>query len=169
MPAATMLARSHGRWSLWLAGVALALCPALPVQGQSSVVTVSAVILSKSNCKITSGKTASITFLPIDPSSALTFTRSAPMTLSCGGSASTATFSITAGSGLHPDGSGNRQLLNGTDGSFMTYSMSISPPSGSVGKNTPLTFSVDATLAPSDFASATAGSYSDTVSITLSP
>ena len=135
----------------------------------TAVVAVRAVVLSKSNCKLTTGATATIDFLTIDPSSTLTLTKSAPMSLTCQGSAASATFSITADIGLHPNTSGTRRMLNGSDGTFMTYALSVAPATLTVPKGTPTPFSVTGTLTSADFGLATAGAYSDTVTITLSP
>ena len=134
----------------------------------TAVVAVRAVVLSKSNCKLTTGATATIDFLTIDPSSSLTLTKSAPMSLTCQGSATTATFSITADLGQHQS-AGTRRMINAGDGTFMTYDLSVAPASLTIPKGTISPFSVNATLAPADFRLATAGAYSDTVTITLSP
>jgi len=157
-------------WRRAAVALATALGLALPAHSQTAVVSITAVIVSKNTCRITSGKTATITFPAIDPSSTASITRSAAMSLSCNGKDNPATWALSIDAGLHADGSGNRRMINGTDGTFMTYSVVATPPSGTfVLKGPDLSFSIDATLAPSDFASATAGAYSDTVRVTLSP
>lgn len=158
-----------GRRLRWLPALAAAIALAGPARAtDTAVVTVTAVILSRSNCRITTGN-AAINLGSIDPSSLASVTRSAAMSLTCQGSAPAATFAITADTGLQPNASSTRRLRNAGDGTFMTYALAISPAAGTVNKGTPLPFSVDATLAPADFGMASAGTYSDTVTITLSP
>lgn len=134
----------------------------------TAVVTVSAFVLSKSNCRITSGATATIDFLNVDPTGTAILTKTAPMSLACQGSSATATFAITTNSGLNPGSTGPR-MLNGTDGSFLPYTFSVSPSSLTVNKGDPTPFTASATLMPADYSGASAGAYSDTITITLSP
>jgi len=150
-----------------LAVLALVTTPLLQAAG-SGTLSVTATVLSKSNCKFTSG-TATLAFGSIDPSSTSSATASATFIFKCGGSAAIATWTVTAGDGLYSSGPGARRMRHATDTSeFIAYSLDL-PASGTVPKNVDYTLTVNGTIAPADFQNAIAGAYSDTVAIDVTP
>jgi spore coat protein U-like protein len=54
-------------------------------------------------------------------------------------------------------------------GQFIPYSFSYSTTGAGTGKSTPITMDIAATVANASFINATAGAYSDTVTITINP
>lgn len=159
--------RSGLRWLLLLAA-GLAGAAAAQAAG-SSAMTVSAVVLSKSNCKF-SGGAMILDFGTLNPASSANATASASIGFSCNGSAPMATFAISAGNGLHSSGPGARRMRHATVATeFIAYSISLSPTSATVPKGVAQTLTVAGTIAPGAFQNATVGTYSDTVVITLTP
>jgi len=146
----------------------LALAAVLPAQAAGSgTLVVGATVLSKNNCKF-SIAAATLSFA-IDPSSTSAATASADFVFSCNGSSPVATWSVTGDDGLHSTGVGARRMQHATTTSeYLAYSLNL-PASGSVPKNTDHTLTVTGTIAPAAFQNAIAGSYSDTVTLTLTP
>jgi spore coat protein U-like protein len=145
-----------------------AACP-LHAQGSGSF-TVSVVVLSKSNCKFQGSTSATMNFASIDPSSSSDAVATANFTIKCGGSAANATFAMTAGDGLWaltPGAQRMRHLTTTTE--FLPYSLSFSPESATIPKNTEQAIVVTGRITPASMQNALAGSFSDTVAITVSP
>ncbi|WBY03761.1 spore coat protein U domain-containing protein [Ramlibacter tataouinensis] len=143
-------------------------CAGGAAAGQSTTLAVSANVLSKSNCKFDSNAVSALNF-NIDPSSASDLTVSTTRTFTCNGSANPASFSVTASNGNHASG-GTRRMRHGvTLTAYLPYTLSFSPASGSVAKGASSTLTISGTVASADFQPALLGSYSDTVTVTLSP
>lgn len=151
-----------------LALAALVFAAALPVQAAGGgTLVVSATVLSKNVCKFS--VTAATLSFTIDPSSTGAATASADFVFSCKGSSPVATWSISADDGAHPAGAGARRMQHASDtNEHIAYSLNL-PAGGSVPKNVDYTFTVTGTIAPAAFQDAIAGSYSDTVTLTLTP
>lgn len=130
---------------------------------------VSAVITSKNVCKFSSGSLA-LPFGTLDQLSTTAATATATMDFICNGSSLTAVYSISANDGLNATAPGNRRMANQTtSGWYMPYSLALSPTSGTVAKGVPVTLTATGTIQASDVQSAAAGSYQDTVVLTLTP
>ena len=130
-------------------------------------VAVSATILSKSKCKFVTNS-ATLNFGAIDPSSAVNAAASATVQFVCNGSANPASYSISQNGGLYNSGGRNRMI--NTDGiHYLPYSISLSPASGTVPKSVNENLTVSGAVAVADFQSAQYGSYSDTVTLTITP
>lgn len=135
----------------------------------SKVVSVTAIVLSKSQCRFNSN-TAALNFANLDPVNPVDRTVDTSITFRCGGSAPNATFSITDDNGLYEAGSGrNRMRHTTTFTEYLPYSLTLSPTSGTVPKNTDQTVAVTGTVRGVDYQSAAAGNYSDRVVITIEP
>jgi len=136
----------------------------------TGALSVSAVVLSKSNCRFSSNAAIALDFGSIDPSSGTNATATATSGFSCAGSADLASFSITASDGLHAIGAGARRMRHASAlTEYMAYSLSLTPTGGTVPKNDVTTLTITGIITPGAFGSALAGAYSDTVAITLNP
>jgi len=156
------------RASLVLAALAAALA-AGPAAAASGTLGVTAVVLSKSNCIFRTGA-LTLAFGNIDQTSGANAVQTTIGTFKCGGSATTATYSLELGNGLHSTGANARRMQNkALPTEYLPYSVSISPESGSVAKNQDVNFTVTGTIQPSQFQNVSAGDYEDTVVITLLP
>lgn len=138
-------------------------------QAGNGSMAVSAVVPSKNNCKFDAGA-AILPFGNIDPSSVSNAIATMTRTFSCNGAAPLATFSISAGDGLHATGPGARRMQHTTiPTEFMAYALSLSPASATVSKGSVQTLTVTGTIQPFEFQNVRAGAYQDTVVITLAP
>ena len=147
------------------AAVVLAVSGAMAADGHS--LTVSATVLSKSNCRFATA-TSTIT-LNIDPSSDAAATASGMVAMRCQGSAPTASWSLSAGNGLHGSSPTTLRLQHATNlTEYLPYSLAF-PASGSVPKNVWQDVTLTATVSPADFQNASSGAYSDAVTLSLLP
>jgi spore coat protein U-like protein len=131
----------------------------------------SAVVLSKSNCKFKSGSTnVAIDFTSVDPTATGPLTKTTSVSFKCAGSSNNASWSITGNNGQHySSGLGMRRMQHSTVATeFLPYSLNV-PASGTAAKNADVTVTITATLAAADYQNARMGTYSDTVQLTLSP
>lgn len=147
----------------------LALAGTVAQAADNGSVVVSAFVPSKSNCKFNSG-TLALPFGNVNPASVVNATASASTTFRCSGSAPLATFSITASNGLYSTAPDARRMQHATvPTEFMAYSLTLSPTSATVRKGVDQTLTVMGTIQPSAFQNVPAGTYQDTVLITLTP
>jgi spore coat protein U-like protein len=156
------------RLSHSLASLLILLGFATGAAAQSSV-SISAVVLSKSNCKFDSNAPITLAFGEIDPSSNTNATATATRGFKCMGSAANATFLITAGDGMHASGAGQRRMKHAILNEYMSYSLALSPETDTVARNSAQTLTITGTVTPAQFADVSAGDYSDTVVISLLP
>lgn len=143
----------------------------MPLHAQGTgAFTVSAQVLSKSNCKFTGSTTATMNFNTIDPASTSDALATASFTIRCGGSAPNATFAMAAGDGMWALSPGAQRMRHATVSTeFLAYSLSFSPASATIPKNTDQNIAVTGRVTPSAMQDALAGTYSDVVAITVSP
>lgn len=137
--------------------------------GGSGIVSVDAVVLSKSNCRFDNSG-ATLAFGSVNPASTTAATAVTTTTFKCAGSAPTASYAISHDSGLHetaPDA--NRMQSTTTPSAFLSYSLALSPSSGSAAKNATVTFTITGSIPVSAFQDAAVGSYADTVTLTIVP
>jgi Spore Coat Protein U domain len=149
---------------------ALALLTVLATGASAQTLAVSAVVLSKSNCKFDT-KNLVLDFGMINSGSGSNAVGNVGGTVTCnGGQASTVTLGFTLGNGTYSTGPGARRMRHATDATeFVPYSLSISPASATINKNGTLAFTVNGTSTPLQFQNAMAGSYSDIVTISVAP
>jgi len=135
----------------------------------SNVVSVTATVLSKNQCRFNSN-TAALNFANLDPANPVDRTVNTSITFRCGGSAPNATFSVTDDDALYEVGSGrNRMRHTTTFTEYLPYSLTLSPTSGTIPKNTDQTVAVTGTVRGVDYQDATMGNYSDTVVVSIEP
>jgi len=153
---------------LLFAGVLL-LEAARTLAADSARVAVSATVLSKSNCKFRAPG-AALAFGTLDPVNPADVTRTAALSIRCAGSAANASYLITDDDGLHESGPGaERMLLDGSLTEFLPYSFSYTPASATILKNTDQTITITGTVLGVNYQNALAGSYADTVTLTVVP
>lgn len=145
-----------------------------PSWADTGTLAVATVIVSKNNCKFAAGTAPVATVVnngtAIDPSLTVTATGSATATFTCNGSSASATFTVTANDGAHASGPGLRQMRHATVATeFLPYTLAFSPASATVSKGTPVTVTMTASVLSADYQGALAGTYSDTVTVTVSP
>lgn len=147
---------------------ALAVAPAAHAAGTHAV-AVGAVVLSKSTCRFDTAGPTALSFGTIDPSSATDKTATATIGFRCSGSAGTAVYNITSDDGLYETGPGAPRMRHATNlAQHLKYSVNL-PQSGSVPKNTNQAITVTGTVAVADFQNAMAGTYADTVVLSIAP
>ncbi len=148
---------------------ALLLACALAHAADSTTLSVTATVLSKSNCKFDTTTPNTLAFGAIDPSSLTNASATRVWAFTCKGSAPTASFVVSAGNGLHYSG-GTRQMQHGiAPTAFLPYSVGVSPANGNATKNVQVNLTITGTVLPADFGNAIAGAYSDTVTVSLTP
>ena len=130
---------------------------------------VAAVVPTKNNCKFGPGALV-LDFGTIDPASTSNATATASKTCVCNGASPVATFAISANDGLHSTGVGARRMRHTTVlTEFMAYSITLSPTSATVPKGADQTLTVNGVIQPFQFQNVAAGTYRDTVVISLDP
>lgn len=138
--------------------------------GDTATLSVTAVVLSKSNCKFVGTSTATLNFNSISPAATADATATASLVIKCGGSAANATFAIAAGDGLFATGAGARRMRHAlTLAEFLPYAIALSPSSATIPRNAEQTITITGRITPAQVAGAIAGSFADTVAITLAP
>lgn len=136
-----------------------------------NILTVNAVVLSKSNCKFNSA-TSTLDFGNLDPATPVDKTVTTSITFVCNGSAANATYSITDNDGSYETGQNASRMLNTTFPSppkYLPYSLTYNPQTNTVPKGVVQTLTISGTVLENDFKDAYVGSYSDTVVLTLLP
>lgn len=137
--------------------------------GETSIVSVSAVVLSKSECKFNS-KTSNLNFGNLDPANPVDKTVATSITFKCVGSAPMATFFITDDDGLYETGPDQNRMRHSTITSeYLPYSLTLDPTTGTVPKNTNQTLTITGKVKGVDYQDVAAGNYLDTVVISISP
>jgi hypothetical protein len=162
---ATMRNRMTG--IIVIAVVSVLVCPSI-LLAAGTTIDVSAVILSKSQCKFSSN-TNTMSFGNIDPTLGATYNVVVNIIFSCKGSAPIAAYSIADDNGLHSVVAGEKRMKHSALNVFMPYSVTLNPLNGTIPKNTDTTLTVTGTLTPADYGAAVAGTYNDTFNISIVP
>ena len=153
-----------------LSAVCLAVACASSFAAGNGGLVVSATVVSNNNCKFSSGTSPALNFPAIDPSSTSAAVATTATSFKCGGGSATVSYAVSAGDGLWSSAPGARRMRHGTVATeFLPYSVSMSPSSGLAAKNTVVTVTVTGTVAPAAFQGVLAGTYSDTVALTVTP
>ena len=79
-----------------------------------------------------------------------------------------ATYSITDNDGLHAS-SGAQRMKHGTQAEYIPYSFSYAATGTGTGPGTPITMNITSSVAAADYLNASAGSYADTVILSITP
>jgi len=116
-------------------------------------------------CKLSSG-TSTLDFGALDPS--LTSDGAATTTVNfwC---TKNAGYTVAANNGAH-FGSGSKRMEGPTAADLIPYSLSNNPSTGiGSGKTTPIVLTLTGSILNADYVNAAVGSYSDTVTLTITP
>ena len=134
----------------------------------TQTLAISAVVLSKNVCRFQS-TTSALNFGNINPTSASPVTASVTLTYRCNGSDPIATWSVGSDDGLYATGAGQPRMRHATLlTNYLPYTLTF-PASGSAPRNTNLNITVTGTILPASFSAAPAGSYSDTLILSILP
>jgi spore coat protein U-like protein len=138
-------------------------CFAPAAMAATTTVPVSATVVG--TCQFNSSGSVSFT---LDPSSAAdaTGTVSAQPRFWCTNGTSY-TISDDFGVNEATPGSAPRRMTDGTN--FIPYSFTYTASGTGAGKNSPITMDISATVLNADFVNAVAGTYTDTVTLTITP
>ncbi len=131
------------------------------IAGDSAPVSVSATVVG--TCKFLTG--GSISFI-LDPSVGgnVNGTVTQP-TFWCTKGAS---YTITDDDGLYESGTTHR-MKHATEDEYIPYSFSYTATGSGNGRGNPITMNISSTVLGGDYLNASAGSYSDTVTLTITP
>ncbi len=148
----------------------LALFAGAPALAASSAaVTVSAVILTRSNCRFITAA-AALPFGDLDPANPVDVTLSVPVRFRCNGGPPMAVYQVTDDDGTAETGPDANRMRHATlPGTFLPYTFAVSPASGTIPRNTPQTLTVTGTVRGADYQAAAPGDYADTVVLTINP
>jgi spore coat protein U-like protein len=156
------------RWRRLAASCALAVATSAVASG-SQAVNIAAVVLGNSNCRFTTASPSALDFGTIDPSSAVSATASVTIGYRCNGGSAIVAWNIVANDGLYPAGAGAQRMRHAaTLTQYLPYSLSL-PANGTAPRNTNRTMTLTGTVTPAAFQTAIAGSYADTVVLTITP
>lgn len=161
--------RTH-RARLAAAVVAL-LVPAVAPASGTHTLTIGTTILGVGNCRFQAPGPTLLDFGTIDPSSATNATASVNIQFRCtgGGANPTIIWYVASDWGQHETGPGAPRMRHTGDPSkYLAYSLNL-PASGTTSKNTVTNLTVNGTIQVADFANAVAGTYTDSVVLTISP
>lgn len=135
----------------------------------NAILTFSATVLSKSQCKFNTA-TATLDFGTLDPTNPVDVTASAMLDFVCRGSEPMATYFIGDDDGLHEAGLNAHRLAHETVvDAYLPYGLSLAPASNTVPRNSAQTLTLTGVLPGASYQTAVAGRYSDTVTITIAP
>lgn len=135
-----------------------------------AAISVTATILSKNQCKFGNPSSRTLAFGTVDPLNAVDVTAQVQLTFTCNGKDDPAAFSIGDDDGLYETGpNANRMQHLVSPGVYLPYSLTLDPTSGSAPKGSAQTLTVTGVLKGSDYQTAPAGDYSDTVTLTIQP
>jgi spore coat protein U-like protein len=136
--------------------------------GDMGTLAVTATVLTRSNCRFDT-RTSTLNFGALDPAVSADVNATTTVGFVCRGSAPVAAFLFTDDDGQNPSGPGARRMRHATAPEFLPYSLLLSPASGAIPKNTPGTLTASGTVRWADFRGSTAGTYTDSVVVSILP
>lgn len=130
---------------------------------------IGATVMPEGNCRFDNAGPTALAFGTIDPSSTVEKTATASIGYRCTAGTPAVTWFVTSDSGQFGTGPGAPRMRHTTDTTrFVRYSLSF-PASGTSSTNTTLDVVVSGTIAVADFRDAAAGSYADSIVLTITP
>jgi len=136
----------------------------------SNLVSVTATVISKGNCTLRS-HTSTLSFGSLDPVTPIDKSVSTTVIYRCQGQGNAPiTFAITDDDGLYETGPSAPRMRHTTLlTEYLPYRLTLNPTSGTVPKTVEQTLTVTGTVRGVDYQDALAGTYSDSVVITIEP
>jgi spore coat protein U-like protein len=131
------------------------------VAADTTSVTVSATV--QGNCQFTSGGSVSFTLDPASGSDEPGLVTAPSFWCTKGTS-----YTITDDDGVNESGGSHRLKLAGLS-EYIPYTFSYTPSGSGGGKGAPATLDLTSNIANGDYINASAGDYSDTVTLTITP
>lgn len=141
--------------------VGFAILPSLTMATDTATVNVSATVVG--TCKFNSG--GSVVF-SLDPSSGGAV--SGTVTQPAFWCTKNTSYTITDDDGLYESGTTHR-MQHTTLTEYIPYSFNYTATGSGLGKNNAISMNITATVLEADYIDASAGSYSDTVTLTINP
>lgn len=138
------------------------------VEAASSIITVTATVLSQNQCNFRTAN-AALNFGTIDPATSSDVSASASVVVRCVGHDPIATFFITDDDGLYESGPNQHRMMHSSMAEYLPYEFSLSPESASIPKNTDFTVTINGIIRASAHQNAWPGSYTDTVVLSIMP
>lgn len=139
------------------------LSTALTFAADTGTVNINATVVG--TCKFTTS-TANIN-VSLDPSVGGTVNGNGSLVFWCTKDAS---YTVSDDDGQYESGTDANRVFNSTANEYIPYTFSYNPTSGTgAGPTSPITLNVSASFAQADYQNASAGSYTDTVTITVNP
>jgi spore coat protein U-like protein len=138
--------------------------------GNTGALSVSAVILSKGNCRFNSSA-VNLSFGSLDPSNPVDKNTTTTLMFRCQANGNNlVTFSITDDDGLYETGPSSPRMRHTSQTTeYLPYSLTLNPPAGSVPKVTDIPLTISGTVRGVDYENALPGNYSDRVIISIVP
>lgn len=141
----------------------------LSLAAGNKTLSVTATVLSKSNCKFTTAASA-LNFGNLDPLNPVNKVVNASVVFRCGGSTPNATFFISQDPGLYKTGPGANRMRHATVlTEYLPYSLALNPITNTVPRNVNQTLTINETVNGVDYQGSYAGSFSDTVVLSIAP
>lgn len=116
-------------------------------------------------CKFVPPKTTTIS-VSLDPSVGGTVTGSSTLSFWC---TKGTTYTITDDNGLYHGGTTTHRVKHGSLDEYIPYIFNYTSSGTGQGANNDITLNVSASFAEADYEDASAGTYSDTVTMTINP
>jgi len=118
-------------------------------------------------CKFSSA-TSTLDFGALDPSNPVLVNGSGTTQFWCTRGVPTAT--LAAGNGAHWDGVSSRRMVGPAPTDLIPYSLALTPDAlPNAGPGSPRTLTISGQVLAANYTGATAGNYSDTVTLTINP
>lgn len=147
------------------AAVAVFAMASVALAADSNTLTVQASVTG--TCKFVAPKTATLNFGALDPSVATDVNGSTTTNFWC--TKGVTTDNITSGQGLYFAG-GKNQMKDTVSGDVIPYTLALTKDgNANAGPAAPRTLTIAGTVLAADYTSKSAGSYADTVVISITP
>ena len=144
---------------------------AFPATGHSATgtISVSALVLSMNTCSISTNN-INLDVGALDPENPADINVGSSIDFSCNGNAGPTNITVTDDDGMYETGiDSNRMRHMKVLTEFIPYSLTITPPAGAIPLGVGQSLGVTLFISGADYRNAFAGSYEDTVVVTIVP
>lgn len=159
----------YKRAILFFAVMAYVITLSVTGHAATGTITVTALVLAKNTCSITTGN-LNFDVGALDPDNPVDINVGSSIDFSCSGNAGSTTITVTDDDGMYETGiDSNRMRHLQVATEFIPYSLTITQPSGSIPIGVGQSLGVTLFISGADYRNAFAGSYEDTVVVTIAP